>query len=257
MLRQFAIAEKGTASAGFLPQVVIPGVWDQRVRNADAGSKLQQCSPGIYSQRSKVPTKQHAGLEFEAHRSRRNPMFRKMRAFLALGVFAGAAWTGTYASFTDSATATSTFTAGTIDLLLSGEADDAYSFTSINLGNMKPGDLVYAPLTIANNGTLPFNYTMATAASNGDGLGLGAQLTLGVKKVANTGACDAGGVGYAASSDVLLAEGALNGGAIASRALASGSSEVACFKVLLPLASGDVFQGSTTTATFTFSATQQ
>jgi predicted ribosomally synthesized peptide with SipW-like signal peptide len=184
-------------------------------------------------------------------------MFSKMRAFLALGVFVGAVWTGTYATFTDSGTASSTFTAGTVNLLVSSEADDDYAFTSLSLSNMKPGDVVYAPLTIANSGTLGFNYTMATSATNADSLSLRTQLTLGAKKVANAAACDTAGVGYAASSDVLTAEGALNSAAIASRALASSASEVACFKVLLPSTSGDTFQGATTTATFTFSATQQ
>lgn len=184
-------------------------------------------------------------------------MFRKTRLLLTLGLLFGAAWAGTFATFTDSGTATSTFTAGTVDLLISSEVDDAYAFTSIEMSNMKPGDVKYAPLTIANNGTLSFSYSMATSATNTDTKALRDQLTLGIRKVANAAACDTAGVGYAAATgaDILFAEAALSGGAIASRTLASGS-EVACFKVLLPSGSGDSFQAATTTATFTFSATQ-
>jgi predicted ribosomally synthesized peptide with SipW-like signal peptide len=181
-------------------------------------------------------------------------MLKNLRILLCFGGLFGATWAGTFATFTDSGTATTTFTAGTVDLLLNSEADDDYAFTTLQLLNLKPGDLVYAPLTVANNGTLPFTYSMATSATNGDGLGLRDQLTLGIKKVANAGACDA--AGYAASVDVLTASGALSAGAIASRALAASTSEVLCFRVDLPAASGNLFQGATTPATFTFTATQ-
>jgi Camelysin metallo-endopeptidase len=181
-------------------------------------------------------------------------MLKNLKLLLCLGSLFGATWAGTFASFTDSGTATSTFTAGTIDLLLNSEADDDYAFTSLQMLNLKPGDVQYAPLTVANNGTLPFTYSMTASATNADGLGLRDQLLLGIKKVANTGACDA--AGYAASTDVLTAAGALSAGAIASRALASGTSEVLCFKIDLPLGSGNAFQGATAPATFTFTATQ-
>jgi predicted ribosomally synthesized peptide with SipW-like signal peptide len=181
---------------------------------------------------------------------------KKLRLVLCLGSLSGLLWAGTFATFTDSGTADSTFTAGTVDLLISGETDDAYAFTSIEMSNMKPGDVKYAPLTIANNGTLGFTYTMSTSATNADSKGLRDQLLVGVKKVVNSAACDSAGVGYAASLDTLVSTGALSGSAIASRSLAAGASEVACFRVELPSASGDSFQGATTTATFTFNATQ-
>ena len=181
---------------------------------------------------------------------------RKVRLVLSLGSLAALVWAGTFATFTDSGTATSTFTSGTVDLVLSGETDDAYDFDTIEMTDMKPGDVKYAPLTIANTGSLGFTYTMATSATNADSKALRDQLTLGIKKVANTAACDSAGVGYAASLDTMTASGALSAGAIASRALTAGTSEVACFRVELPSGSGDAFQGAATTATFTFNATQ-
>jgi predicted ribosomally synthesized peptide with SipW-like signal peptide len=183
-------------------------------------------------------------------------MLTKTRYLLSGGALLGMVWAGTFATFTDSGTAGSTFTAGTVDLVVGGDTDDAYAFTAIEMSNMKPGDVKYAPLTIANTGTLDFTYAMTTSTTNTDSKGLAAQLTLGVKKVANEAACDSAGVGYAASADVLTASGALSAGAIASRALAAASGEVACFRVELPSGSGDTFQGATTTATFTLSATQ-
>lgn len=177
---------------------------------------------------------------------------RKARLLLSLGSLSGVVWAGTFATFTDSSTADSTFTAGTVDLLVGAEVDDAYAFTAIQMSNMKPGDVQYAPLTIANAGTLGFSYTMATSATNTDTKALRDQLTLGIKKVAST--CDA--TTYTASSDVMTASGALSAGAVASRTLTAGTNEVACFRVELPSGSNDTFQAATTTATFTFSATQ-
>ena len=183
-------------------------------------------------------------------------MLTKTRLLLCGGALTGMIWAGTFATFTDSGTAQSTFTAGTVDIVVGGDVDDAYAFTSIEMSNMKPGDVKYAPLTIANTGTLGFTYTMSTSATNADSKALRDQLTLGIKKVADAATCDSAGVGYAASLDTITASGALSAGAIASRSLAAIANEVACFRIELPSGSGDTFQGATTTATFTFSATQ-
>ena len=183
-------------------------------------------------------------------------MFTKTRLLLCGTALTGVIWAGTFATFTDSGTANSTFTAGTVDLLVSGEADDAYAFTSIEMGNMKPGDVKYAPLTIANSGSLGFNYTMSTAATDADGKGLRNQLTLEARLVANAAACDSAGVGFNASLTTVAASGPLSSASIPSRSLSAGGSEVLCYKAALPSGSGDGFQGATTVATFTFAATQ-
>ncbi len=183
-------------------------------------------------------------------------MFTKTRLLLCGTALTGVIWAGTFATFTDSGTANSTFTAGTVDLLVSGEADDDYAFTSIEMGNMKPGDVKYAPLTIANNGTLGFTYTMSTSATNTDSKGLRDQLTAEVRLVANAAACDSAGVGFNASLTTVTASGPLSSAAISTRSLGAGASEVLCYKVQLPSAAGDPYQGATTTATFTFAATQ-
>ena len=181
---------------------------------------------------------------------------RKIKVVASLGMVSSAVWASTYATFTDTATATSTFTAGTVDILLSSEVDDAYAFTSLESSNLKPGDVVYAPLTVANNGTLGFTYTMSASSTNADTKALRDTLKLGAKVVANSAACDSAGVGYAASLTAAMAEGVISSAAIASRAVAASGSEVLCFKVELPSAAGDTLQAAATTTTMTFSATQ-
>jgi predicted ribosomally synthesized peptide with SipW-like signal peptide len=181
---------------------------------------------------------------------------RKVKAVAALGTLSGAVWASTYASFSDSATATSTFTTGTVDLVLNNDASDAYAFTSLQSSSMKPGDIVYAPLTVANAGSLGFTYSMSSSSTNADSKALRDTLRLGAKKVANAAACDSAGVGYTASLTTVMAEGAISSAAISSRAVASGASEVLCFKVELPSSAGDGLQDATTTTTMTFNAAQ-
>lgn len=181
---------------------------------------------------------------------------RQIKIVAALGTLSSAVWASTYATFTDSATAASTFTAGTVDLTVNAEADDSYAFTSLESGNLKPGDVIYAPLSVANVGTLGFTYAMTSASTNTDSKALRDTLKLGAKVVANAAACDSVGVGYAASATTVMAEGAISAAAIASRAVAASSGEVLCFKVELPSTAGDALQSATTTTTMTFSATQ-
>ncbi len=179
---------------------------------------------------------------------------RKVKAVASVGVLSSAVWASTYATFTDSGTADSTFTAGTVDLLLNAEVDDAYAFTALESSNLKPGDTVYAPLTVANNGTLGFTYVMASSSTNADAKALRDTLLLGAKVVANAGACDA--TGYSNSGTTVLAEAAISGAAISSRSLAASASEVLCFRILLPSGAGNSLQAATTTTTMTFTATQ-
>lgn len=178
---------------------------------------------------------------------------KKIRVIAALGTLSGAVWAGTFATFTDSATGTSTFSTGTVDLTLAGDTTDAYAFSTLSFSNMKPGDVKYAPLTVANPGSLSFTYTMATSATNADTKNLGTTLVAGVKTAAT---CDAAGYALVAST-VVVAEGSLATRSISpARTLAPAANEILCFKVDLPSATGDALQGASTTATFTFSATQ-
>lgn len=179
---------------------------------------------------------------------------RTVKILLACGSLSGALWAGTFATFTDTQAAVSTFTSGTVDLRLNADSTSSYAFTSMNLSNMKAGDEVYAPLTVSNNGTLPYTYTMASSATNADSKGLKDQLQLAAKLVPNAGACTS--VGFAAGTAV-IASGNLSVAAIGSaRALAASASEVLCFHVSLDATTGNAFQGATTTSTITFTASQ-
>ena len=84
-------------------------------------------------------------------------------------------------------------------------------------------------------------------------------MTLVIKtKDTNTGGCtnfngtqlDTGSLATAALGDPTV------GAQAGDRTLAGLASEILCFQAALPAATGNAFQGATTTATFTFSAEQ-
>lgn len=179
----------------------------------------------------------------------------KIRALLAAGTAVGIGAVLTLAAWTDSGSVSGTFSTGSVDIKLDG-VDTSPTVASLALTNAKPGDVTYAPLEVTNEGTIDFTYTITpsiTTASTSTPL-LESVLLVSVRIVDSV--CDA--TTFAASSDTALAERALNvTTATSSRPLeATTGSEVLCFKVELPSDASSAVQAQTTTATFTFLATQ-
>jgi hypothetical protein len=134
---------------------------------------------------------------------------------------------------------------------------------------MMPGDVYTDDLTVANAGSETLRYAVSSTATNVDTKGLKDQLVLTVKTVdattpvtpcnefdgtqLYTGDLDSSAgkiIGDAASGQTGLAA---SGG---DRSLAEATNEILCFRVSLPSATDNSFQGSSTTATFTFDAEQ-
>ena len=178
----------------------------------------------------------------------------RLRALLSLGMVAGLGAVGTLAAWTDDAKATATFSAGKLDLVLNGDVDDAVDLTSLTMTNMHPGTSKDAALTVANAGTLPFTYNLkATAADNaGNTSSLSAALTVAVYP----GGLAADGLTCAGSTP--LATFAFNGADVLNpaRQLAPAGTESLCVRVSLPTSAANSLQGTGTTATFTFTASQ-
>ena len=169
-----------------------------------------------------------------------------LAAVLGLSVVGLGAGAMSLAILTDSAASTGTFTSGTIDITSS----PTVAFT---ISAMMPGDADTQALTIANAGTGALRYSLTTVATNT----LGSALTLTVKTLGTSCA--------AFDGTSVLAATALNGAAIGSptqgadagdRVLAAATNEVLCFRVSLPLATGNALQGISSSVTFTFDAEQ-
>jgi predicted ribosomally synthesized peptide with SipW-like signal peptide len=168
-------------------------------------------------------------------------------AFTGSAVLALGAGSSTLALFTDSVDATASFSTGTIDLTTSPA-------TVFTVSAAFPGDSGSQTLAVSNSGTGALRYAMTTSATNPDSKGLAAQLQLTI----TAGTCPGSGgalYGAAALGSAGLgnpAQGAQTG----DRVLAASSSENLCFAWSLPSATGNAYQGATTTATFTFAAEQ-
>ncbi|MDA0302000.1 MAG: TasA family protein [Chloroflexi bacterium] len=178
---------------------------------------------------------------------------------LALASLLTAGMMGTFvaadslAVFTDSeANAANVFGSGTIVI------DAPPGSAAVTLTNMAPGGFVISPLIMTNNGSLPLRYAMSTATTNVDAKALAGQLELTIR-LKSAGLCSAED-GLLLYGPGTLAAGALGsnaqGAQAGDRELAAAANETLCFKVQLPLSTGNAFQNASTTATFTFDAEQ-
>jgi len=183
--------------------------------------------------------------QIRRRRTRRRGIVALLGAVSLLTIGAGSI---SLAQFTDNSGATWAFTAGTIDISTSPTV-----FTAVN--PMMPGDNSTQALTVTNAGTGDLRWSLAVAATNT--LGSALQLTIKTQ--------DGGGGCAAFTGTSVLAATTLNGAALGSSAqgaqagdrnLAAGASEVLCFRVSLPLTTGNALQGITSAATFTFDAEQ-
>lgn len=163
------------------------------------------------------------------------------------------------ALFTDSASVDSTFTTGTISL----DPSDVATL-SLSSGALLPGAVLTDDVTITNDGTAQLRYSVSTSSTNADALGLRDVLTLTVREVdattPGTPCNDFDGalaVAQTALGQSAVGIGSPTAGAQAGdRTLGAASSETLCFRLSLPLGTGNAYQGATTTTTFTFNAEQ-
>jgi hypothetical protein len=183
--------------------------------------------------------------QIERRRKRRRGIVALLGAISILTVGAGSI---SLAQFTDTDSSTWAFAIGTIDI-----NSNPAVLTAVN--NMMPGGQSTQALTISNDGTADLRYAMSVAATNA----LGSALQLTVKTE------DVGGGCAAFSGTTVLAATTLNGAGWGSatqgaqagdRNLAAGAAEALCFRVSLPLTSGNTLQGASSAATFTFDAEQ-
>lgn len=182
---------------------------------------------------------------------------RRMALALAGAVLLGTAGTAlTNALFTDTTSIpNNVFTSGTIDI------DTAPTTTALTMTNMVPGDMVTAPITVKNIGNNSLRYAVTSTTTENV---LAGQLVLAIKTGVTTCTnAGFGGSGTSVYSGVLgnttptkVIGDSATGAQAGDRTLANGTNEVLCAQVSMPSATGNAFQGLSSTATFTFNAEQ-
>jgi len=182
-----------------------------------------------------------------------------LASIFVLVMMGGAMALGSNAVFTDSAAlGANSFATGSVDITTS-PASALFSVSA-----MMPGDVTTQPLTVSNSGNAQLRYAISATATNADTKALKDQLVLTVKTVDVTTPgtpCDNFDGTQVYTGDLDGTTGALvgssaQGAQAGDRVLDASANEVLCFRVSLPLATGNTAQGAATTATFTFDAEQ-
>ncbi len=157
----------------------------------------------------------------------------------------------TGALFTDSdSIGANTFSTGTIIL------DTSPTTALVSFSGMAPGDLATSTLTVSNNGSLQLRYAVTSTTTEAT---LAAQLDTTIwdeaAEAVVDGVCDTTAPGTVLYGPADL--GSTTGiNVIGSRTLAASASDTLCFRVELPLSTGNAFQGLNTTASFGFESEQ-
>lgn len=188
------------------------------------------------------------------------PIWKAGLGLALAGATVGVAATG--AVFTDTTSiGANAFSTGDVEITTS-VTTDLVSFTT---PKMLPGDSVTDTVTVTNAGTVEMRYAISSTTTEDV---LAAQLDLVIwNEAAETtvnGTCDstppattlyaAGDLGAVAGKNLVgnPAQGAQGG----EQTLAASATQQLCFRVSLPLSTGNTFENLTTTATFAFAAEQ-
>ncbi len=158
----------------------------------------------------------------------------RARVVCAVGGVVGLGAVLTSAAFSDSAEVTAGFTAGTLDITVDGEQGNPVPYDLVFAGadRIAPGDVVYAPLEIANVGDVDADLSMSTTSTR-DPLGPDTPDALRMTVVPTTGtACDAGVV--AAAATPYATDVALGSAVVTDVPLAGGAATDLCIAVSLP-----------------------
>jgi hypothetical protein len=174
-------------------------------------------------------------------------------AALTVALLAGSvvAVGGSLAIFTSTPTlGGNAFTTGTVVLGLNPTT------ALLTSANMMPGDALAGSLVVSNTGTGQLRYAMTSASTNADAKGLMNQITLTVRTLGTSCAVFDGTSVYAGTLSAAAFGNVAQGAQAGDRTLNAAANETLCFQASLPAATGNAFQGATTTTTFTFSAEQ-
>lgn len=160
---------------------------------------------------------------------------------------AGIATAASGAIFTDVDSASMDVSSGWVDVTVGGS-----SLVSIN--GMKPGDVYFRSINVANTGSLPSMYSIISTRTTGAGAPLVDALLVLTKKTATAEECVAATFNNEASigSEVSLSQLTITG-----RPLAAGASETLCFRISLPSSASNTVAGKNAAVTFNVSSEQQ
>lgn len=201
-------------------------------------------------------------MELERDRPDNDPHKERRRRVMTAGALSALAFVGigvSSALFTDSeALPGNDLTTGTVRLSATpGTA-------AFSAGNMAPGDEEFGNVRVENVGSLQSRYSVEASADDPDTKALRTQLRVSVFENVTQAECGLGDVSGGnliggpsdLSTAVNLVGNPTPGDQAGDRTLAAAASENLCFRVALPLSTGNAYQNATSTVTLTFNAEQ-
>jgi hypothetical protein len=150
------------------------------------------------------------------------------------------------AMFTDTETASMEVSSGWVDITVGGT-------NVVALSNLKPGDVFFRSMNLANAGSLDFNYGITASRPTGAGAPLVDAILVETWKLTDGANCTAAkyqtGTLIAASSTLT----ALN---VANQVMTPASSHAVCFRLSLPMSTPNAIAGKTSNVSMTIASEQ-
>jgi len=196
----------------------------------------------------------------------RGPTGKVLLSVAALGTAAAMAGLGTFATFTSTTSANQTVASGTVVIAL-GATGAATNRLTLNASGLVPGDTVARAFDLANTGTQNLASIGLTTTASPSSL-LDSDATNGLQMVVDkcstvwveVGTTPAFTYTCAGSVTSVIATRAVIGNAISVPSVApltAGGTEHMRVTLTLPAATGNTFQGLSSTITYSFLGTQR
>jgi hypothetical protein len=150
------------------------------------------------------------------------------------------------AMFTDTETATMDVSSGWVDITVGGT-------NVVALSNLKPGDVFFRSMNLANAGSLDFKYAMTATRPTGAGAPLVDAILVETWKLTDGANCTAAkyqtGTLIAASSTLTALQ-------VSNQLMAPASSHAVCFRLSLPMSTPNAIAGKTSNVSITIASEQ-
>ena len=150
------------------------------------------------------------------------------------------------ALFDDADSATMDVSSGWVDVALGGS-------TVVALSNLKPGDVLFRSINVANVGSLNFSYALTSSRPANTGAQLVDAMQVETWRTANAQECAAASYQNGTRVGTTSSLTSLN---VTNANLAAGSSETLCMRLSLPSSTPNGIAGKTATVTLTVASQQ-
>lgn len=150
------------------------------------------------------------------------------------------------ALFDDTDSAAMDVSSGWVDVALGGA-------TVVSLSNLKPGDVLFRSINVANAGSLDFSYGLTASRPTGGGSALVDAMQVETWQTANAEVCTAADYQNGTRVGTTTSLTTLN---VTNPNLSAGTSETLCMRLSLPSSTPNGIAGKTATVTLTVASQQ-